>query len=1267
MERDTLLIVDDMEVNRAILRSLFEQEYDLLEAENGRQALLLIQQYRSSLAAVLMDVVMPVMDGYEVMAEMARSGLMTRIPVIVITSEDSMENEVRAFDLGAADIIIKPFEPHVVRRRVQNAAELNRHKMHLEEMVEEQAVKLRESRDVIMDTLSSVIEHRSLETGQHVLRIRMFTKVLLEDVMRCCPEYELTDRAIGVIAEAAALHDIGKISIPDTILNKPGPLTPGEIQVMRTHTVKGCEILSGLDRMGDREYLQNAYNICRYHHERWDGGGYPDGLKGDNIPICAQAVGVADAYDALTNDRVYKKAIPPEQAVTMILNGECGVFSPKLLECLKNVREQFFRLTREYADGSSPKPEGRHLPAALPSPRLGPKSLPELGQMKYLAMLRYLESTVMEVDLDSGIYHLVYQQNGDFQDLRSGSSFEESLRTFADRAVHPEDRHLVLEILETYIEDFFQKGLLKRSRSYRVFHRETGEYIRYEATALRVDLDNPNHRKALLIWKLPAGRCERPAPQEETGAPSVSSLPAGVLRCFNDRWFSIQYVNEGFLAMFGYSSEELQERFHGRYLEMIHPDDRADVYHRFLEQYSAGTAQDLEYRVPAKNGRTVWVLEKCLPAPEQACAESLHCVLTDITAVKQAQEEMRLTLERYRIVQDQADDIIFEGDLLTGDVSYSPNWEKKFGYPPLSHDVLNRVRTASHLFPEDVPRALGLIRDIRAGASYGETELRIATADGKYLWCRARMTAQFDAGGRPTKAVGVIQDIDAQKRRTQELADKAQQDPLTRLYNKDAARRKIERRLERREPTEPFALFLIDLDNFKQINDSHGHMFGDAVLAEAAFHLKKLFRSGDIVSRFGGDEFLVFLPFFAGEAFLLEKAEEIVEAFRSVYSDELHDFHLTCSVGVSRCPENGTDFQSLFQRCDQALYQAKLRGKDSAALYDAQTMSRTFLPDPDRALAAGTRIESDGAADFSVDSIVPEAFQKLYESEDVETAVYAILEMVGQRFNVSRAYIFENSEDGSSGINTFEWCAEGIPPQIENLRDVPFDSLGGNYYAHFDENDIFYCQDISVLPKKLYEMLAAQGIRSLLQCAVRDGGRPVGFVGFDDCTILRMWTQNQVDALTFISELLSSFLMKKRAQDRALTSARDLRTALDNQNSWIYVIGPDDYILRYVNAKTVRTVPGAKAGLPCFEAFFHRDAPCEQCPARDIRTVHNRTLEIYNPILKIWTLADASLISWGGKEACLLACHDITGYKEQGASPSPPPAPPEGTAPDGPQ
>lgn len=1241
MTRDTILIVDDAEVNRAILHSLFEPEYSLMEAENGEQAIMLIRQYRDVLAAVLLDLVMPLKDGYEVMAEMAQAGLMASIPVIVITSDESMENEVRAFDLGAADIIIKPFEPHVVRRRVRNAVELNRHKLHLEEMVEEQAAKLRESRDVIMDALSSVIEHRSAETGQHVLRIRMFTKILLGEVLRCCPEYSLNERTVGVISEAAALHDIGKIAIPDNILNKPGRLTAEEFEVMKTHTVKGCEILEGLDRMGDQQYLTYAYSICRYHHERWDGRGYPDGLAGDNIPICAQAAGIADCYDALTTDRVYKKAIPPQQAATMILNGECGAFSPQLLECFKNVGEEFAALARSYADGQPLKRASglEPHPAALTGDF---HAEPEVGQSKYFTLLRYIGSTVMEVDLNAGVYHLVYQENEDFQELRSSEGFEEAFRNFTEYCVHPEDRSVVLEILGSYIDDFFGRGLRKRVRTYRVLHRATGEYLRYEATSLRVNIDNPQSHKLLIIWRLmDAG--ETAVQGWPAGSPTVRDLPVGIQQCLGDQWFTMTYVNAGFAALFGYNEQELKSRFHNHFIEMIHPEDQQRVRREFLEQVGASDVQELEYRVMTKEGRMVWILDKCRTVAGEDGREYVNCVLTDITQVKQAQEALRLSMERYQIVFNQTNDIVFEWDIPKDRITYSPNWEKVFGYTPLASS--EQAQTTSHILPEDVPVFVKLMRDTASGTPYGEAEVRIVNAQGRYLWCRIRETTQFDGSGKPVKAVGVIADIDAEKRQTQALASRAERDSLTQLYNKEAARERIQRMLDQRLKSDQFTLFLLDMDNFKQINDTRGHMFGDAVLTEAADRIKSLFRSGDILSRFGGDEFLIFLKHTADDSFLAKKAAQILKTLRGIFVDELRDCPLTSSIGIARCPEDGGDFQTLFQRCDQALYQAKLEGKDRFAVYDDTTIQGAFGLSARQLAAAGTRIESDDTVDLNVDSLVPTAFRLLYESKDVESAIQAILEMAGRKYKVSRVYIFEDSEDGLWSRNTFEWCAEGVEPAIGMLQHVDYADLGRDYRANFNENGVFYCQDIARLPREQYEILAPQGVRSLVQCAVRDKGKFVGFVGFDDCAVRRTWTQEQIDALTFISELLATFLLKKRAQDRTAAAAEDLRMALDNQNSWVYVIDPETFALHFINAKTLRTVPDAKIGIRCHEAFFHRDTPCEWCPAKGIRSAVNQTMEVYNPILDIWSIADASLIRWGGEDACLLSCHDITKYK----------------------
>lgn len=1248
MNRNTLLIVDDVEINRAILRNLFDKDYNVLEAENGEQALLLLNQYKNTIVALLLDIIMPVKNGYEVMTDMSRAGLIKHIPVIIITSEDSLENEIRVFDLGASDIIVKPFEPHVVKRRVRNAVELNLHREHLEELVERQAVKLRESQDVLMDALSSVVEHRNVESGQHILRIRMFTKILLENIMHSYPEYALNEHTIDIISSASALHDIGKISIPDAILNKPGPLTGEEFAIMKTHSEKGCEILARLDRMNDKEYLQYAYRICRYHHERWDGKGYPDGLKGDSIPICAQAVGIADAYDALTTDRVYKKALSPETAYTMILNGECGAFSPNLLECFKSCRRQFAELTYSYADGHPPCTD---LIKLSPAPELSlteEQDTQQYGQMKYAAMLRCSDATVMEVDLSTDIYHLVYTCSDDFEALRSGGNYREAILNFIESSVHIDDRENAMRSSEGYIRDFVDNGLLKRSAKYRVLQQATGTYIWYEAIVLRINIHLPRSHKVLLVWKKLANEqpCVR-TPDDNTGASTaIQNLMVGVRHCLNDRWFTIRDVNRGFLNLFGYSRDDISRIYHDHYSEMIHPEDRDRVNKRFREQLLLGNSMELEYRVNAKDGRQIWVLDKCQLIASDDGTELLSCVLMDMTQVKQAQEELRLTMERHTIIMDQTNDIIFEWDIVSDTLSYSANWVKKFGYKAISDHISERVPKASHIFPEDVPKFQSLAQHVSGGAAYGETELRIADAGGRYIWCRIRATTQFNHNGVPIKAVGVILDIDAEKRRTQELTDKAERDSLTRLYNKSTGRRKIQQLLQDREPAQKSAMMIIDMDNFKHINDSYGHMFGDAVLTEISSQLTRLFRSEDIVVRIGGDEFMVFVHGYPCLQVIEARAQKVIEAFHHSLKEKLQDCRLSCSIGISCCPDDGADYSTLFQASDQALYHAKQQGKDQYAIFNSALMTKSFIRNSDQALTASTRIESDDAPNMAAYGIIQQVYKMLYEAEDPKTAIHSILEMVGRKYNVSRAYIFENSEDGTYCTNTFEWCNEGIEAQIDNLQHVVLSSyMDTDFQELFNENGIFYCPDISVLPSGLYRLLESQGILSMLQCAILNGGKITGYMGFDECSEKRIWTQAQIDSLSFISELLSTFLLKMRAQEKAVDMAVNLQMILDNQNSWIYVIDPDTYVLKYINAKTYALAPDARLGMRCYEAFFNREAPCKRCPARGIRDTINQTLEIYNPILRVWAMADASFIHWESKDACLLSCHDITPYK----------------------
>ncbi len=379
--RDTLLIVDDSELNRAILREIFYREYRIEEAENGRQALEAVARQKDRLAALLLDLVMPELDGFGVLEELARQGLLESIPVFLITAETSADIALQGYESGVMDVISKPItDPSIVRKRVDNAVELFRGRNQLAQLVEEQvqtikaqSEKLRTTNASIIDMLSSVIEFRSGESGQHVRRIRQATRMLLQLLAAESPGYRLTAEEIEMVSSAAAMHDIGKILIPDYILNKPGRLTADEFEEMKNHTVYGCEILERIPFFQEQAFFRYCYDICRYHHERWDGLGYPDGLAGGDIPLWAQVVSLVDVYDALVSERVYKKPYPHPVAVSMIRSGECGAFNPLLLglflRCADELHQALYLQDGSDATPSTPpidlrRPDGYHPPEA---------------------------------------------------------------------------------------------------------------------------------------------------------------------------------------------------------------------------------------------------------------------------------------------------------------------------------------------------------------------------------------------------------------------------------------------------------------------------------------------------------------------------------------------------------------------------------------------------------------------------------------------------------------------------------------------------------------------------------------------------------------------------------------------------------------------------------------------------------------------------------------------------------------------------------------
>lgn len=335
-----VLIVDDSEMNREILREMLKDDYDILEAASGEDGLEAIRQHGELLSLVLLDIMMPGINGFEVLSQMSRDGIIDDIPVIMISSEDKQEAVLNAYELGASDYISRPFDIRVVRHRVSNIMHLYAKQRRLSSLLSQQFYERERESRMLVDIMASSMELRNGESGLHVLHIRNLTEILLERLVQKTDKYELTGARRSTIAMASTLHDIGKMAIPDAILNKPGRLTAEEFEVMKTHAAIGAQMLENLNQYKDDALMQTAKAICHYHHERWDGRGYPEGLKGDQIPIEAQVVSVADVYDALTSERVYKKAIPHEKAMRMIADGECGAFNPLLMECLVDVGDR---------------------------------------------------------------------------------------------------------------------------------------------------------------------------------------------------------------------------------------------------------------------------------------------------------------------------------------------------------------------------------------------------------------------------------------------------------------------------------------------------------------------------------------------------------------------------------------------------------------------------------------------------------------------------------------------------------------------------------------------------------------------------------------------------------------------------------------------------------------------------------------------------------------------------------------------------------------
>lgn len=415
-----------------------------------------------------------------------------------------------------------------------------------------------------------------------------------------------------------------------------------------------------------------------------------------------------------------------------------------------------------------------------------------------------------------------------------------------------------------------------------------------------------------------------------------------------------------------------------------------------------------------------------------------------------------------------------------------------------------------------------VLEQLHQGKEIIKAQFRIRSRNGGICWVDFRGRVVEDERGNNWVHAVMIDDTEAQNQK-QEYWEKSMRDSLTGLFNRDAAVQSVNRYMQDGDKAPDGTLMVIDLDNFKEINDTKGHLFGDSVLTEAARCIAGVFDSQDMVGRIGGDEFLVFSKQLSGREEIMKRGRQLIEDIASLPSVKKSGSKLSCSIGAAVYPADGSTYEQLFLKADMALYAGKNWGKGRCVVYDPSLRPADSGKHALGRFTDGTMIDSENGRYFVANKVIHYVFKALYESTDLREAINTILKIIGLQFNVSRAYIFEDCLDGLAMDNTFEWCNEGIEPQKDKLQHMSYEWSAYGYRENFGEDGVFFCMDIDHLPRNQREVLEPQGVRSLLQCGIYDSGQMVGFVGFDECRENRQWSREQIEVLTYVARVIGIF------------------------------------------------------------------------------------------------------------------------------------------------
>lgn len=811
MNQKKLLIADDSELNRAILVNMLEHDYEIIEATNGREAVAALRSYEEEIGALLLDLLMPEMNGYEVLDIMNQNHWIERIPTIIISTETSAASIDRAFRLGVSDYISRPFIPSVVRQRIINTILLQAKKQQLLGMVSEQFAQQEKNSDVLISILGYAVEYRSGESGSHMSNVSHLTKLLLKCLLDKTDQYAIDCDDIETICTAAGLHDIGKLLVPEEVLTKPGPLTPAEFDIIKRHPQLGANMITSLPLRQDERLLKYAIEICRWHHERWDGHGYPHHLKGDEIPIAAQVVSVADAYDALVSKRCYKDAYPHETAMEMIHNGECGAFSPILLKCLDEIAPTL-------------KKEAELPPSLAQAQFTAQKAIEDLYQGRNLSaarMTQELEAASTKQNFFFDLSHELwfeYTTQPPALDLFHGLSEQTGLPAVI---VDPINDSQFRAVAGSKMIQQIQDRLRALTADEQYMELETQLVLKGELCWCKLAM--------LITW---------------------SGTEPGLVKSIMGK---VQNINDRYAQM-----AEYQRNLH----------------------------------VPAGD-----------ESSGEFCADNIMRITGD---------QLPMVFQRYRNLFQT---VRLVDPVICMQVSVSSDGSD-LEHNNHCYSVWQKDNRCNRCISQETVRTHQPVSKVEAIGN--EVYYVIASCldvDGHVYALECVNPIHFADTISGNGEENVINQLLIRNRQVYT-------DSTTKVHN----RRYYDDRL--RGLVGEFAFAMMDMDNYKQINDQYGHLIGDAVLYQVAQAIRAAIRSKDELVRYGGDEF--FLLFHNLPRHVLEeRLQVIVNAIANLRLPECPELRLTMSIGGAY---SHGKIASIIHEADYALYQAK-KQKNCVVVY----------------------------------------------------------------------------------------------------------------------------------------------------------------------------------------------------------------------------------------------------------------------------------------------------------------------------------------------